>query len=75
MKGDFVCEFYDGQGWHQLEHKVGTERARGVTWKRNYLDVPATGENNADFKLRFRVDYAQGHAGVDDVVVRGVALR
>ncbi|MCX7015734.1 MAG: hypothetical protein NTW86_24810 [Candidatus Sumerlaeota bacterium] len=72
LESDFLCEFHDSRTWRELEHKVGAERAPGVTWKMNYIDLPQEGENNADFQLRFRVNYEEDAAFVDNVVVRAV---
>jgi len=72
--GDFYCEFYDGQGWRELEHYVGVERAPDTTWKMKYVDVPTDADDCADFKIRFRVNYSQGMARVDMLTLTASSL-
>ncbi|MEE9368741.1 MAG: hypothetical protein V3V05_07740 [Pontiella sp.] len=64
----FVAEWYDGSSWNNIE----TISSGFATWTLKKFILPAGADNNADFRLQFRVDTVAGNpAYVDAVEVIG----
>lgn len=64
---EFVCQWFDGSQWHTLENI--TEGF--ADWTQVKFPLPASAENNNDFKLRFKVTSQAGnYAYVDNVDIR-----
>lgn len=60
-------EWYDGSDWNELEHY------RSQTWAETELTCGSGADNNANFKVRWRVNVDKNpeFANVDDIVVSG----
>lgn len=64
--GEFLfVEWFDGNLWSQVES------TQAGTWGVSLIDLGASAENNADFKIRFR---GNGNGGNDAVMVDDVAV-
>jgi hypothetical protein len=68
--GEYLyVEWYDGGGWNPLESTQDT------SWLSQDITCPAGADNNADFKVRFRINTNKGneYAAIDDVEITGTS--